>query len=205
METPYLAESEIPTAPIEEKGGWFRFFLDLLETIFLSVALFLGINAITARVQVDGFSMRPTLEDQSYILVNKMSFRSKLPERGDIIVFRFPIDPAQDFIKRVIGLPGDTVDIRNGQVRVNDQVLDEPYISAAPQYTGTWQVPENNFFVLGDNRNNSSDSHVWGTVPKDNVIGKAITVYWPPSAWAMIEHVQLGFNLPSFTLVSIKK
>ena len=196
METPYLAESEIPTTPIEEKGSWFRFFLDLLETILLSVVLFLGINAVTARVQVDGFSMRPTLEDRSYILVNKMSFRSKLPERGDIVVFHIPIDPEQDFIKRVIGLPGDTVDIHNGQVRVNEQLLDEAYIAAAPQYVGTWHVPENQIFVLGDNRNNSSDSHVWGAVPMENLIGKAVVVYWPPPTWMMIEHIQLGFDTP---------
>ncbi len=196
METPYLAESEIPTTPIEKKGSCFGFFLDLLETILLSVVLFLAINAVTARVQVDGFSMRPTLEDRSYILVNKLSFRTKLPQRGDIIVFRFPIDPEQDFIKRVIGLPGDTVDIHDGQVRINEQLLNETYIAAAPQYLGTWQVPESQVFVLGDNRNNSSDSHVWGAVPEENIIGKAITVYWPPPAWTIIKHVQLGFDTP---------
>ena len=108
-----LAESEIDTVPIKKKGSCLRFFLDLLETLLLSVALFLGINALTARVLVDGYSMRPTLDNGEYVLVNKMSFRSKLPEHGDIVVFHFPIDPDQDFIKRVIGLPGDEVDIHD--------------------------------------------------------------------------------------------
>ena len=198
METPYLAESEIPTTPIEEKekGSFFRFFLDLVETLLLSVALFFGINALTARVVVEGFSMRPTLENDSYILVNKMSYRSNLPERGDIIVFHFPIDPDQDFIKRVIGLPGDNVDIHDGQVIVNNQLLSEAYIAAAPQYAGSWNVPEDHVFVLGDNRNNSSDSHAWGAVPLENVIGKAIFAYWPPPTWTMIKHVQLGLGTP---------
>ena len=196
METPQFAESEIPTRPIEKKGSCFRFFLDLLETLLLSVALFLGINALTARVVVEGFSMRPTLEDETYVLVNKMSYRSKLPEHGDIIVFHFPIDPDQDFIKRVIGLPGDKIDVHDGQVKVNEHVLSEAYIAAPPQYAGSWHVPENHVFVLGDNRNNSSDSHVWGSVPLENVIGKAVLVYWAPPAWKIIEHVQLELHIP---------
>ena len=196
METPYLAESEIPTTPIKEKGSWLRFFLDLLETILLSVALFLGINALTARVIVEGFSMRPTLEDKSYVLVNKISYRSTLPEYGDIVVFHFPIDPDQDFIKRVIGLPGDRIDVHDGQVKVNELLLSEAYIAAPPQYVGSWLVPNDQIFVLGDNRNNSSDSHVWGAVPLENLIGKAIFVYWPPPTWNVIEHVQLGLDTP---------
>ena len=196
MEIPQLADYEIPTTPIEEKGNWLRFFLDLLETLLLSVLLFLGINAITARVQVDGHSMRPTLEDKAYVLVNKMSFRSKLPEHGDIIVFHFPINPEDDFIKRVIGLPGDQIDVRDGKVMVNGITLSEAYIAAAPQYVGSWHVPEDHVFVLGDNRNNSSDSHSWGSVPIENLIGKAVTVYWPPPAWTMIKHVELGLDIP---------
>ena len=93
METPQLAESEVPTEPIEKKESWTRFFLDLLETLVLSVALFLGINAFTARVLVDGYSMRPTLENQQRLIVNKLAYKSGLPELGDIVVFHFPIDP----------------------------------------------------------------------------------------------------------------
>lgn len=195
METPLPATSDIPTQPQKEKKGClqtvFSIALDLVETIILSVALFLAINALTARVLVDGYSMQPTLQDGEYILVNKISFRNKLPEYGDIIVFHFPIDPGQDFIKRVIGLPGDKIEIGQGEVRVNGQLLQEPYIAAAPQYVGTWQVPQEQIFVLGDNRNNSSDSHSWGAVPIENVVGKAVFVYWPPLEWQKLEHLNL--------------
>ncbi len=190
---PELAEIDIPTTPIEkEDGGCFRLFIDFLETILLSIFLFLGINAVTARVQVDGFSMYPTLNNRSYVLVNKLSYRSELPEHGDIIVFHYPLDPEQDFIKRVIGLPGDTIEVRDGQVFLNGNLLDEPYIAAPPKYIGMWVVPKNRVFVLGDNRNDSSDSHSWGAVPVENLIGKAVSVYWPPSDWKMIEHIQFG-------------
>ena len=196
LETPQLAESEIPTKPIEEKTSFLRFFLDLLETLALSVLLFLGINALTARVLVEGFSMRPTLENGEYVLVNKMSYRSELPEYGDIVVFHFPVDPDQDFIKRVIALPGDEITVHDGQVMVNERVLNEPYIAATPQYVGTWHVPDDQIFVLGDNRNNSSDSHSWGAVPAENVIGKAILTYWPPPAWKALEHGQIISEMP---------
>ncbi len=189
-------ENEIPTVPTapvekEEKESWGRFLLDLLETILLSVVLFLGINAISARVRVDGFSMRPTLENGEYVLVNKLAYKANLPRHGDIIVFHFPMDPNQDFIKRVIGRPGDEVKIEAGQVIVNGETLDEPYIAAAPRYTGDWLVPDGYLFVLGDNRNDSSDSHSWGLVPMENVIGKAILVYWPPPEWNVIDHIQV--------------
>lgn len=191
METPQLAEMEIPTQPIEKKGSVFRFFLDLLETLLLSVVLFLGINALTARVLVEGYSMRPTLDNQERLIVNRLAYRSELPERGDILVFHYPVDPDQDFIKRVIGLPGDDIMIDSGEVRVNGHVLVEPYIAGAPAYVGIWHVDENQIFVLGDNRNNSSDSHVWGAVPLDNVIGKAVFLYWPLTKWRVLEHEEI--------------
>ncbi len=200
MDTFQNANAEIPTQPTEEVEAagrnYWRFLLDLAETLLLSVVLFLGINAVTARVMVEGFSMRPTLDDGGYVLVNKMAFRSSLPEYGDIIVFHFPIDPNQDFIKRVIGLPGDTVAVRDGKVIVNDYSLDEPYIAAEPLYIGRWTVPEGQIFVLGDNRNNSSDSHSWGAVPLENIVGKAVVVYWPPPNWQIIKHIQIEIVTP---------
>ena len=116
MESEEFGESEVATVPVEKEGSVLRFLLDLLETLVLSVVLFLGINALTARVMVEGFSMRPTLENGEYVLVNRMSYRSELPTYGDVVVFHFPIDPDQDFIKRVIGLPGDEIEIQNGHV-----------------------------------------------------------------------------------------
>ncbi len=198
METPD-ASTEIPTTPttpIKEKNNWWRFSLDLLETILLSVVLFLGINAVTARVRVDGMSMRPTLENGQYVLVSKMAYRSDLPDYGDVVVFHFPANPKEDYIKRVIARPGDKVLIEDGQVTVNGIILNEEYIAASPNYSGNWSVPENHLFVLGDNRNDSSDSHSGWTVPMENVIGKAIVIYWPPPQWNIIDHVQVAIAAP---------
>ena len=195
---------EIPTtpvAPVKEGMSWKQFFLDLFETLLLAVVLYLGINAISARVRVDGFSMNPTLQDGEYVLVSKLSYRLGEPQHGDIIVFKFPGDPPQDLIKRIVGLPGDVVDITGGTVRVNGQILTEPYIAAAPVYRGHWEVPPGQLFVLGDNRNDSSDSHSWGLLPVENVIGKALLIYWPPPEWNMINHFELAVAAPSTTPV----
>lgn len=169
-------------------AGVLRFFLDVAETIILAAVLFVGINAVSARIRVDGFSMEPTLHDGEFVIVNKLAYRFGAPERGDVIVFRYPRDPQQEYIKRIIGLPGDTIKIVNGTVYINDTILNEPYVAAAPRYQSEWVVPDVSVFVLGDNRNNSSDSHNWGPVPMENVIGRALFVYWPPQAWGTIEH-----------------
>lgn len=177
--------------PDEEEGtpgGLVRLLTDVFETVLLSLLLFLAINAISARIRVEGFSMEPTLHDGEYVIVNKVSYRLGEPELGDIIVFHFPNSPDQEYIKRVIGVPGDSVRVDEGQVYVNNLLLTETYINADPTYTGEWTVPDDNLFVLGDNRNNSSDSHRWGFVPYDKVIGKAVFVYWPPTQWGIIEH-----------------
>jgi signal peptidase I len=180
-----------PQAPAEEEVNWKRFTLDILETLILAVVLFVGINMVSARVRVEGTSMRPTLEDGEFVLVNRLSYRFGEMARGDIIVFHFPMNPKEDLIKRIIGLPGDTVQIQNGQVSVNGVTLNEPYIAAAPNYNGTWQVEKNMVFVLGDNRNNSSDSHEWGLLPIEKVVGKAILIYWPIPFWQVIEHTEI--------------
>jgi signal peptidase I len=179
------------SAPLEEKMNWGRFALDILETLALAVVLFLGINTVSARVRVDGFSMIPTLENGEFVLVSKVDYRFSDVERGDIIVFHFPMDPEQELIKRVIGLPGDVVNVQNGQVSVNGQTLSEPYIAAAPAYSGEWIVPDNQLFVLGDNRNDSSDSHSWGFLPFEKVVGKAVVIYWPPPLWKVIQHAKI--------------
>ncbi len=185
-----------PQAPAEEKFDFKRFVLDLFETIGLALILFFAINAVSARVRVDGFSMMPTLHDGEFVLVNKLAYQTGSPTRGDIIVFRSVSTPDLDLIKRVIGLPGDKILIRGGRVTVNGQTLNEPYIAAAPNYEGEWLVPSGYLFVLGDNRNDSSDSHVWGYLPLQNVIGKALLIYWPPPEWAMIDHVKIALAAP---------
>jgi signal peptidase I len=177
----------------EQTDDWKRFTLDILETIILAIALYFGINAISARVRVDGFSMVPTLQDGEYILVSKLSYKTGVPARGDIIVFSLPTDQRQDLIKRVIGLPGETVNIQNGTVSINGNILTETYIAQEPQYNGEWTVPDGQLFVLGDNRNNSKDSHQWRFLPMENVIGKAIIIYWPPPEWKIVNHTQEVF------------
>ncbi|GAB4455062.1 MAG: signal peptidase I [Anaerolineales bacterium] len=180
-------------SPSQETGQWKRFALDILETIILAVVLYFGINAVSARVRVDGLSMNPTLQNGEYVLVSRLSYKTGLPQRGDIIVFSFPLDERQDLIKRVIGLPGETIRIQGGEVFVNGRKLQEPYIAQSPAYTGEWTVGEGQLFVLGDNRNDSKDSHQWGLLPIQNVIGKALLIYWPPSDWKLVNHTQEVF------------
>lgn len=189
-------QTEIETESEPQKAeNWKRFALDILETVILAVILYFGINAVSARVRVDGLSMNPTLQHGEYILVSKLSYKTGTPQRGDIIVFRLPLDPKQDLIKRVIGLPGETISIHDGQVKINGFALEEPYIAQSPVYDGEWTVGEGQLFVLGDNRNDSKDSHQWGLLPLENVLGKAIVIYWPPSEWKLINHTLVMFDL----------
>jgi signal peptidase I len=161
---------------------------DVIETLLISLILFVVINQVTARIRVDGFSMEPSLHSGEFVIINKLAYKFGSPQRGDIIVFRPPRALELEYIKRVIALPGDQVVIADGKVQVNGQALDEPYILQPPRYSSSWNVPEGYVFVLGDNRNNSSDSHNWGPVPLKDVIGKALLVYWPPEEWGLIRH-----------------
>jgi signal peptidase I len=175
-----------------KRSGFLSFVVDIFETLVLSVVLFVSVNIISARIRVDGDSMVPTLISGEYVVVNRMSYRLGNPHRGDIIVFHFPRNPAEEYIKRIIGLPGDVIEVMNGAVYINGQPLDESYLDVKLNYTGKWEVPQGQLFVLGDNRNNSSDSHDWGTVPMNYVVGKAVMVYWPPPEWGLIDHVKLA-------------
>ncbi len=174
--------SEEITEPVQTKKsrpGWVTFLLETVQTIILAVVLYFLIDSVVARVRVENISMEPTLMPGQFILVNKLAVKLNDIQRGDIIVFHFPQNPKEDYIKRIIGLPGDTVVIRANHVYVNNTEITEPYIAAEPAYNGTWVVPEGNLFVLGDNRNQSSDSHSWGYVPINLVVGKALVIYWP--------------------------
>lgn len=187
----------IPEAPKRStRSGCFSFAIDTVETVLLALILFFGINAISARVRVENISMLPTLHPGEFVLINKLAYKIGQPTRGDIIVFHYPRDPSQDYIKRVIGIPGDTVVVENGKVTVDNIVLDEPYISAPPAYSNRWVVPPNDLFVLGDNRNQSSDSHSWGYVPYDLVVGKAIFIYWPLQNFQVISRPDIAHAAP---------
>jgi signal peptidase I len=169
-----------------KQSGCVGFIIDTAETILLALVLFLAINALSARVRVENISMRPTLEPGEFLLVNRMAYKLREPRIGDIVVFHAPGVSEMDYIKRVIGRPGDEVRIEDGTVFVNNQPLYEPYIAAPPNYSGIWIVPEDEVFVLGDNRNNSSDSHLWGYVPLDDLVGKALLIYWPVTDFALL-------------------
>jgi signal peptidase I len=165
-----------------------RGLLELLQTVVVAALLFFAVNLVTARIRVEGSSMEPTLHDGELVVVYRLAYRWQAPQRGDIVVFRFPLDPDRRFIKRIIGLPGDTIAVHDGRVWVNGDALDEPYIAAPPRYDGEWQVRDDEVFVLGDNRNNSSDSQNWGPLPVRDLIGKAVLVYWPPEEMGPIPH-----------------
>lgn len=154
---------------------------DLLVSVVIAIVVILFIYQ---PVKVEGTSMMPALEDQERIFINKFVYRFSLGqiERGDMIVFWFPQDPSKSYIKRVIGMPGDTVDVDNGKVRINGRLLEESYVpeeyrdhvSMPPA-----RVPEDQYFVLGDHRSSSNDSRSWGMVPRRYIYGKAVFVYWP--------------------------
>ena len=160
---------------------------DWVISIVVAVALAMFIRTFIVELYVvDGPSMRPTLESEERLVVNKFIYRFRPPEKGEVLVFQYPRDPSRDFIKRVIATPGDTIEIREGRVLVNDQLLTEDYIlektrSEYPKST----VPEGRIFVMGDNRNNSEDSRFAdvGFVPYDLIKGKAMIVFWPISAY----------------------
>jgi signal peptidase I len=187
---------------------------ELAETVILALLIFFAVKAVVQNFRVEGASMEPSMHNNEYLLVNKaLYFRTDLgrlhdflpfipggddeehhlfraPRRGDVIVFKFPLDPSRDFIKRVIGVPGDTVEVRDETVFINGSPLSEDYIKDKPNYTyAPKTVPPGMYYVLGDNRRNSFDSHAWGNscspqqlcdfVPEENIIGQAWVSYWP--------------------------
>ena len=158
---------------------------DWVVSIAIAVVLAFFIRYFIVELYlVDGPSMRPTLQSAERLVVNKFIYRFRAPERGEILVFRYPRDPSRDFIKRVIAIPGDTIEICDGRVYVNSALLNEPYILSKTR--GNYPlatVPEGHIFVMGDNRNNSEDSRFAdvGFVPFDLIKGKAMLVFWPVS------------------------
>jgi signal peptidase I len=184
---PAAAPSPDTQPPAAQRQPASIFVREIIETLLLTFFIFWLVNSVVGRYRIDGNSMNPTLLNGEYLLISNFAYQLDEPERGDIIVFRHPRSEL-NLIKRVIGLPGDMVEIQNGQVTVNGILVDEPYIQAPPTYNSSWVVPSDEYFVLGDNRNNSSDSHAWGFLPEDHILGKAMVVYWPPSEWSRVPH-----------------
>jgi signal peptidase I len=151
----------------------------------LAVALGLALVIIIflyQPVKVEGTSMAPLLSDQERIFINKFVYRFEPIDRGDVVVFWYPLDRSKSFIKRVIGLPGETVEIRTGHLYVDGKELQEPYVPASYLDGGSYparRIPPDEFFVMGDHRDSSNDSRMFGTVPRDFIYGKAVFAYWP--------------------------
>lgn len=179
-----------PTPPRRE-----NVWVEILKTLGLSALLAFGIRTLVAEARyIPSRSMVPTLQVDDRLIVDKVSYHFKDPQRGDIIVFMPPDEASvvctgpraqpstnkDAYIKRIIALPGEKIEVKQGKVFINDQPLKEGYIEEVPDYQyGPRVVPANSYLVLGDNRNNSCDSHYWGFVPKDNIIGRAIVRFWP--------------------------
>lgn len=175
------------------------FFREIVVTAILALAIFFLLRFTIDTVIVVGVSMEPSFHNGQRILVSKVSYRLHEPDRGDVIIFQPANEIKGDFIKRIIALPNDTVAIKDGAVYVNGEELSEPYIKTAPRYyLEEMEIPANRYFVLGDNRNNSNDSHNGWVVPKENIVGKAWVSIWPPGEWGPAPNYPLSKQLAEY-------
>ena len=188
---PGPVETPPPSVLPSHDSSWVPWVRSWIRDLF--IALFIAgviILFFYQPVKVEGTSMMPRLNDQERIFINKFVYRLEEIHRGDVVVFWFPRDTSKSYIKRVIGLPGDTVEIVRGEVFVNGERLIEPYIP--PEYRGDQttlpvRVGPGEYYVLGDHRNSSNDSRVWGNVPRSFIYGKAELAYWPLGRWGLLE------------------
>ncbi len=189
-----LSEAEVQIAEIEDDlelrrptdlRSWLQ---DLLESLLLVTFLVIILNALMGRYVVQEKSMEPALYEGQFLLASKIAYWLHPPERGDIVVFSPPSGEDVLHIKRIIGLPGERIEVHNQRVWINGIAINELYVASPPSYQGAWALGENEYFVLGDNRNFSSDSHNWGSLPGDRIVGKIVFCYWPPERWGKIPH-----------------
>jgi signal peptidase I len=191
LESPISAfESPVDAQPAEpgprhaaRRQRWLR---EIVDTAVLTAIIFLLVNAATSRFQIESVSMQPTLFEGERVIVDKVSYRLGAPQRGDIVVFGVASEP-KDLIKRLIGLPGETVEVSNGTVYIDGQPLAEPYIeSPSSDVYSARKLGANEYFVMGDNRANSRDSRSFGPIQVENMIGRAWIIYWPVSEWGFV-------------------
>lgn len=188
----FSPDQQVKPAQSVKTSFWSSAFGEVIQTLIMAVILYFAIDAVFERVMVLNISMQPTLYEGNLILVNKLAYKLGDLHTGDVVIFHNPNFLAEDYIKRLIGKPGDVVKVENGVVSINGTPLDEPYIAAPPEYTDEWVVPDDAVFVLGDNRNFSSDSHKWGYVPIEDLVGKALVVYWPLDSMKVLSHPDYG-------------
>jgi signal peptidase I len=178
-------ESAARAGPLNSQSSLGSLLREILEVGILAAILYVGISFAVQAVHVEGLSMFATLDDQDYLIANKIDYRLHAPQRGDIIILRPPNNNSQDFIKRIIALPGERLLIRDGIVYINGRKLDEPYLPEAwttlNNYGGDsgTVIPPNEYFVMGDNRNKSQDSRSFGPITRDRIDGKAWFRIWP--------------------------
>lgn len=201
---------EVTRVKRESRQGLLTEGLKLFRDIFLIIVVFILFGVFFVQpVVVEGTSMLPQLHDGERLLVNKLIYYKIQSiswghiDRGDIVVFWFPNDPDKSYVKRVIGLPGETVELRNGKVFINNIELNEDYLDTEHnQSLPSWppkKVEDHHYFVMGDNRDNSSDSRYWGLVPEKYIYGKAFFRYWKPQNVGFLEHGQYNGNVPTPT------
>ena len=167
-----------------------KFWSELFKLLLLAVFIIIPFRMFVAQpFIVDGASMDPTFRDRQYLIVDEVSYRFTEPQRGSVLIFKYPNDPSKYFIKRIIGLPGETVKVDKGQVTIINSlhpdgfVLNEPYIVFPKIDSSTVTLSGDEYFVMGDNRLGSADSRMWGPVPRENFIGRPILRVWPTSIW----------------------
>lgn len=185
------------SAPPQEKEpsyGWLM-VRELVETVVLSLIIFLLIRQVVQNYRIENHSMEPNFYEGQFVLVNKLAYRLGTPTRGDVVVFHNPRNTNEDYIKRIIGIPGDTVEVREQTVFVNGLALPEdfPHNAMPPgEIIGPIIVGENQLFVMGDNRPNSSDSRVFGPIEQDLVVGQAWLRIWPLTEFGIVQHEDLA-------------
>ena len=214
---------EPPPAPAVEaprprrRRRYLTIFREVVETLLLALLIFLAVRSTVQNFKVEGSSMLPSLDDGQYIIVNKLAYAQfdlgifdflpffdagddsthhvfGSPNRGDVVVFEAPRYPDRDFIKRIVGVPGDKVEIRDGIVYINDEPVDEPYTQGETGCPcGPWDIQEGQYFVLGDHRNNSSDSRQFGPIAEGSIIGKTWFSYWPLSDVGLAPNHSVSF------------
>jgi len=181
---------KINNGQLKARGKKKSGFVEILESIVIAVVLAALIRIfIFSPFYIPSGSMEPTLQIGDRIIVSKLNYHFTKPARGDIIVFRFPLDPDRDFVKRVIALGGETIAFRDSQLYINGKPVDEDYLPEDLQFPdfGPVKVPEGSYFMMGDNRNNSDDSRRWGPLPEEYIIGKSILIYWPPARIGLLD------------------